>query len=230
MQRTTLPFTNGFYKSDSLPVSAQECINAYPQPQQQPALAEEILVGTPGIRERLTTGGPIDRNRGAEVVAGVAYVVNGDTLYQINDDFTFDDMGEIEDDGGRVSMAHNGSQLVILVPGGKGYVFDQDDDSLTEITDADFRANGNPLHVWWIDGYFVYTTDEDKIIVSELNQPLVYNALDFSTAESDPDSSVAPISYRNQLFIVGRQTIEGFQNIGGADFPFRRSGMFMDKG
>ena len=99
-----------------------------------------------------------------------------------------------------------------------------------EITDSDFRANGDPQYVAFVDGYFVFTTDEKKFIVSALNDGTSYNALDFGSAESDPDKVIAPIVYKNQLFITGVTTTEAFQNIGGADFPFQRSGLFIDKG
>ena len=82
----------------------------------------------------------------------------------------------------------------------------------------------------FIDGFFCLTTDSKKFIVSALNNGLAYNALDFGTAESDPDEIVAPIVFKNQLFIGGSQTIEAFQNIGGADFPFQRTGLFLSKG
>ena len=66
--------------------------------------------------------------------------------------------------------------------------------------------------------------------MSALNNGLSYNALDFGTAEADPDDIVAPIVFNNQLFIGGSETTEAFQNIGGADFPFQRSGLFLSKG
>ena len=36
--------------------------------------------------------------------------------------------------------------------------------------------------------------------------------------------------FKNQLFISGSETIEAFQNIGGTDFPFQRTGLFLQKG
>ena len=36
--------------------------------------------------------------------------------------------------------------------------------------------------------------------------------------------------HKNQLFVGGERTLEGFSNIGGADFPFQRSGLFFDEG
>ena len=48
MAITQLPIANGFYVSDSLPISAQECTNFYPNIVQAPALNQETLIGTAG--------------------------------------------------------------------------------------------------------------------------------------------------------------------------------------
>lgn len=126
-------------------------------------------------------------------------------------------------------MADNGHQLMILAPGGAGYIFAAD--TLTAITDSDFRASGDPMYVAYVDGYFVCTTNQSSnFIVSELNDGLSWNALDVGTAESSPDAAIAPVVCKNQLFIVGSLTCEQFSNVGGPGFPFRRSGLFMDKG
>ena len=232
MPIVTLPIANGSYLSDSLPLSAQECVNWYPNIVQAPALNTETLIGTPGTTQLATTGTVQQVNRGGHVLAGVPYFVNGTTLYRLNESgatYSTTSLGTIESTG-RVSMADNGAQLLILVPGGKGYVFTTDPDTLTEITDADFDASGDPQHVVFIDGYFVFTTDSNKFIISALNDGLAYNALDFGSAESSPDDVVAPYVFKNQLFIGGSQTTEAFQNIGGADFPFQRTGLFLEKG
>jgi hypothetical protein len=160
---------------------------------------------------------------------GVPYFVIGSKLYSMSSSYALTDHGQIAGSG-RVSMADNGTQLLLLVPGGNGYIYNHVADTFAQITDADFTANGNPQQVVFIDGFFCLTTDTKKFIVSALNDGLSYNALDFGTAESDPDEIVAPIVFKNQLFIGGSQTIEAFQNIGGADFPFQRTGLFLSKG
>lgn len=236
MPVTQLPIANGFYVSDSLPIAAQECTNWYPNIVQGTGLNQETLFGTPGL-EQLATSGILDnQNRGAHEMAGKPYFVNGDRLYRLDEtvvdntatyDLTF--IGDISGTA-RVSMADNGTQLMILVPGGNGYIYNHVTDSFAQITDSDFTANGNPQFVVFIDGYFLVTTDSKKFIISAINDGLSYNALDFGTAESDPDDIVAPVVYKNQLFISGGETFEAFQNIGGADFPFQRTGLFLQKG
>lgn len=237
MAAIPLPIANGFYVSDSLPISAQECTNWYPNIVQAPALNQETLFGTPGSEEITNTGTIEQVNRGAWTFNNIPYFVNGDGLYRIErtvnssgDTFSNVKVGVLEDSTGRVSMADNGTQLCVLIPGGKGYIFTTGPDNFVEITDSDFRANGDPQQVVFIDGYFVFTTDSKKFIISAVNDGLSYNALDFGTAEADPDDIVAPIVFRNQLFIGGSETIEAFQNIGGADFPFQRTGLFIQKG
>jgi hypothetical protein len=49
MPRTTLPIANGFYESDSLPISSQNCVNLYPVIEDVEALAQETLCGAPGV-------------------------------------------------------------------------------------------------------------------------------------------------------------------------------------
>lgn len=232
MPVSQLPIANGFYVSDSLPISAQECTNWYPNIVQGPALAQETLFGTEGISQVSYTGILDSQNRGSHEMSGKPYFVNGERLYRLDksgDVYTLVFINEIEGTA-RVSMADNGTQLMILVPGGKGYIYNHVTDIFSEITDTDFTANGAPQFVVFIDGYFLVTTDSKKFIVSSINNGLAYNALDFGTAESDPDDIVAPIVYKNQLFISGGQTFEAFQNIGGADFPFQRTGLFFQKG
>jgi len=228
MPKVILPIANGYYESDSLPISAQECTNFYPNIAQAPALNQETLFGTPGLTQ-VASASDISNCRGAHEMNGVPYFVIDGKLYSMSASYVLTDHGQI-DGSGRVSMADNGTQMLVLVPGGNGYIYNHVTDSFAQITDADFTANGSPQQVVYIDGYFCLTTDSKKFIVSALNDGLSYNALDFGTAESDPDEIVAPVVFKNQLFIGGSQTIEAFQNIGGADFPFQRTGLFLSKG
>ena len=236
MATVNLPIATGFYVSQSLPLSAQECLNWYPSIAEAPAMSQEVLFGTPGLVQLATSGSVENANRGIHEMDGIPYVVNGGKLYRVDETIVGDvasyslfEIGNISGSG-RVSMADNGTQLMILVPGGNGYIYNKSTTTLALITDLDFTANGDPQYVVFVDSYFVCTTDTKKFICSAPNDGTSWNALDYGSAESDPDVIVAPIVFRNQLFIAGSQTIEAFQNIGGADFPFQRTGLFLQKG
>jgi len=233
MPKTQLPMTGGFYVSRSLPLSAQQCSNLFVHISEGGGLANEVLFGTPGSIQLATSGTNLQTNRGSFEKNGIPYFVNGTTLFKLTqvisgtgaESFTLDSLGTIPGEG-RVSMAENGTQLCILVPGGDGFIFDENAGTpFLKITDTDFKANGNPQHVVYIDGFFLFTTDTNKFIISALNNGLAYNALDFGSAEADPDRVVAPVVLNNILFIAGAETIEPFRNAAattGAGFPFVR--------
>lgn len=238
-----LAFAEGFDRSASLPSMNRECTNWYPKNIEDvdgagnPIILKRLF-GTPGVSQLATTGGATEINRGSHVMAGIAYFVNGVTLYRLNNDtgsgFTTTDLSTIDSvditGSGKVSMADNGTQLMILVPGGSGFIFNHVTGLLEVITDLDFTANGLPQVVIFIDSFFMVTTDTKKFIVSAANDGLNWNALDSGTAESDPDIIVGLTNYKNEAYIAGSETIEAFDNIGGTDFPFQRNGLFLDKG
>lgn len=224
-----LPIANGFYRSDSRLISDQECTNLYPVVEDSQALSQETLRGTPGLLPVATVGLEGDTTRGAITFMGKPHFIIGDSLYELDAFGTATQVvGPAIPGSGPVSVAENGTQMVIVVPGDSGYHYDGT--TFQQITDGDFTANGLPTAVVFIDGYFLYTTTLDRIIISNLNQGLVYSALDFASVESSPDGVVAPVVYRNQLFVGGEQTFEAFSNIGGAGFPFQRVNLFLTQG
>jgi hypothetical protein len=75
--------------------------------------------------------------------------------------------------------------------------------------------------VQFIDGYFM-TTDGIFLVVTELNDPFSVNPLKYGSAETDPDPIVGILQVRNEIYAMGRHTIEVFSNIGGELFPFGR--------
>lgn len=243
MTTIEIPVSQGFYKSDSLAISNQECVNLIPIQQQANVLSQRQLIGSAGIRQVASSGDTSsDINRGAHVMAGIPYFVNGNTLYKLERSFATGDevfslvvvgISPVSITGdGRVSMADNGTQLMILDPGGNGFIYDHVVDNLVRITNGIFAPGSGiyPQYVVFIDGFFAVSTDDKTWYVSNLNNGLIWDVLDSGSAESDPDPVVAPIVYNNQIFMTGSETTEGFQNIGGSGFPFQRSNIFLDKG
>lgn len=224
--RMPLPIADGFYESESLPLSAQRCINWMPVvPQTSGALASSALFNTPGIELFTTLTGV---NRGSYVMDGVAYFINGTTLYEVSSAGVSNDRGTIPGSS-RVSMADNGRYLVIVVPGASSYVYDNTNNTLAKITDIDFRAASSVVYK---DGYFLFSASDGSVFFSSaLNDPFTYDALDFASAEISPDKIIALHVNHNELFVLGESTIEIFQNIGGVAFPFQRiAGANIQKG
>lgn len=236
MPKIQIPIDNGFYISDSLQLANMKCTNWYPnKPQVQGALSQGNLFGSSGISQIQTTGEVKQVNRGMHVKAGKPYFLNGTDLVRVDrsvDEFgeeTFTNvvLGTIPGDS-RVSMADNGTELMVLVPGGNGYIIDETSGTpFVQITAPGFTSSGAPQIVVFIDSYFVCSTDSKRFIRSDSNQGTVWNALNFFTAESDPDDIVGLQVYNNKLFVLGSEVTEEFNNNAGI---FQRTGFFIDKG
>lgn len=214
MPKIPLNIFGGFYENQSVPLSHQNCINWIPQVVEDAALNQGALLTPQSLTQFGTTGGGV--NRGSMTMSGVPYFINGSSLYSMDFEGTPTTIGDISG-AGRVSMANNGDKLCIVVPGGNAYVYDG---ALSLITDTDFRPSDT---VVFKDGYFVFTASDGSVFFnSELNDPSNIDPLDFGTAEINPDKIIAAHVNHNELFILGEETIEIFQNIGGTGFPFQR--------
>jgi len=224
-----IPIDGGFYLSDSLPVSAQRLINAYVNFPQTQTNSQANLFGTPGLVE-LVSVSDIDTLRGAHELAGLPYFVIGNTLYRLDrtvgatTTWAAIDLGTIDGEG-PVSIDDNGTQLCVVVPGVAAYVYDTGTTMLTEITDANF--DGPASSVIFIDQYFNFIkTDGKKFFNSPLGDGrgspygTAYDPLDFNVADADPDNIVGQVNYGSKLYMLGKQTTQGFTNIGRTPSPF----------
>ncbi|MCK5602183.1 hypothetical protein KAR91_09950 [Candidatus Pacearchaeota archaeon] len=217
MPQVQLNIFGGFYENQSIPMSHQNLINWIPQIVEGEGLSQGALITPKSLVEFGTTGD--NSNRGAIVMGGIPYVVNGNALYSFDSAGAFTNYGFISG-AGRVSMASNGTKLAIVVPGGNAYQFDSGTSNITQVTDPDYITSDT---VVFKDGFYVYTASDGSVFFnSALNDPLTFDALDFGTAEINPDRIITGHVNHNELFILGEETIEVFQNIGGSGFPFQR--------
>lgn len=88
---------------------------------------------------------------------------------------------------------------------------------LKQVTDPDLGAVIDGI---WIDGYFM-STDGSYVIVTELNDPTEVKPLKYGSAETDPDAITGIIKYREEAYVLGRNTIQTLRNVGGNGFPFQ---------
>lgn len=237
MGQVALPIGTGSYQSESSPIAQQRNINLYVNQPQSAALSQETVLGTPGINQLATTGTVKQINRGSFTFKDKNYQVNGTSLYRLNrtigvdvDTFDAENLGEIEGSG-FLFMRSNGVQLMILVPGGKGYIFTTGPDLLVEIVDAGFTANGAPQTLEFISSYFTCTTDQKLAIISSQNDGTNWNSLDVISAEADPDELVGQIEHKGQLFLFGTRTVQVARAIATAGVPLQiQVGFELSKG
>lgn len=214
-----IPLAIQSYQSRALPASAQRLINMYLEVPSQDESDRRPIYGAPGLKLFSEVTGP---TRGFNLMRGVLYGVKGTTLYRIDPDGTATSLGEIPGTG-QVSMANNGTQIVIVhKPNGSVFY----GTSILPITDPDFPGASS---VTYQDGYFIFTRpDTGQFFLSALFDGFDYDALDFATAEGAPDDALLCLSDHRELWIFGKETTEVYFNSGGT-FPFDRQA-FIEQG
>jgi len=214
-----IPFVGGSYQGRSTNVASQRMINYFFEKN----VDGESLVSVPGSTVLVTP--KVGEVRGAIEYNDLAYFVIGNTFYEVNSAGTATSRGTLNTSSGRVSMAHNGlrgsaNKQVMIVDGSDGWIYDNDTQTLTVISDADFTDS---LSVVFIDGYFLFAQkDSDRFWLTSLYDGTSIDALDFSTAEGDPDDIQSLIADQRELFIFGKRTLEVWYNSGDTDNTFQR--------
>lgn len=222
-------FIGPSYVSQSVNVDCQRAVNLFPEINALGTGKEKevaSLVSTPGLTLLLTL--PESPHRGLYTASNrEVYAVGGNKLYSIDSNFLATQIGVLSSSDGPVSMADNGTQLVI-VDGVSGYSWNMSTDTFEEITDEDFPTADL---VTFQDGYFICTqVDSQQFSISGLND-VTFDGLDVASAEGVPDNLVGAIAFRQQLYLFGTQSLEVFYNSGDADFPFTRiQGAVVDVG
>jgi len=202
---------NGIYTDNGPDVRTSYPVNMVPIALQNGTSTGYLRPGN-GI-ETFGTGPGIDR--GGIEWDGICYRVMGSKLVRVDADGTVVVLGDV---GGGTELVTMDYSFTLLAIASGGNLFYWDGTTLTQVTDPDL---GLVLDVIWIDGYFM-TTDGENIVVTELSDPTQVNPLKYGSAEVDPDPVVALLKLRNEAYVVGRHTIEIFDNVGGDFFPFQR--------
>lgn len=214
-----IPFVGPSAQARSLNVRNERTVNCYLEVDQANPRAPIALYGTFGLQLFATLGtGPC---RGSITSGDFGYFVSGNGVYRLNSAGAAALLGYITTYTGRVGIASNGSE-VIIVDGVKGWL--ATDSALTEIVDVDF-PDGVTVATCQ-DGFFVVAGDgSQKFYWNETpNVGSTWNGLDFASVEGSPDDVLGVITDHRELWFVGKDSTEVFVNTGNADQLFARSG------
>ena len=200
-------------------VDAQTRTNLYVEIQKDGEKGSLTLYPTPGLLGFVNFGA--NPCRGLYQKGDFLYVVNGNTLWQVSNNGTLTSRGTLLTTGGKVDITDNGTQMLI-VDGTYGYIYNFNTLAFVQITDVDFPASTTCT---FLNGRFIVgKTNSAQFYVSALYDGLSWDALDFATAESDPDNLVRVYVDSGQIVLFGEKTTEFWGDSGAADFPFARVG------
>jgi hypothetical protein len=130
-------------------VTSQERLNCYIEVQPGDDRSKVAFYGTPGLILYKSFGDtPI---RGEYDKGNFVYIVHRGTFYEVNNSGVATARGTIGTTSGRVYMADNGTQLM-LIDGSLGYIYNFGTLAFTQIVSAGFLGASS---LTWMDGYFI---------------------------------------------------------------------------
>ena len=207
-----IPFFGAGQKGKSSTVTMQSHLNLYAE-----VISEKSAVafyGTPGLTLRKFLGDtPV---RGWITSGNFIYLVHRGTFYRLDNSGTLTSLGALNTTSGRVDMAYNGF-VILIVDGTNGYTFTISGSTFAQIVDADF-PNGVTTCSWLFQNFAVAGDGTDQFFISPTGT--AWDALDFASAESNPDGIVRIFADSGELILFGENTIEFQSPSGSADFAF----------
>lgn len=202
----------------SLPLDAQRTVN-YRIIVDQDGKSPAGLISRPGLNLLGTTGTGAGRG-GILAANGRVFIVSGSGLYEQQNDGSSALRGALDQTSGIVTMADNGFQLAVCDQQNL-YILTYATNVFQKVVTANLPSAAS---VTFIGGYFIVNKAFNSGIfqISAPYDGLTWEALDFATAESSPDSLQRVMNISGQLWLVGSNSIEIWSNTGAASFPFQR--------
>ena len=217
-------FVGGTYGGTSRHLSAEQCINLYPEPTSSAAITPKSALAlrhTPGLKRFATAGhGPI---RGAFFEPGTErlFVVSGGDVYEITIDGVPTKLGSVSQGRLPVTWASNGvgGQQVMLTAGGLGYIIDLATDSFEQISDVDFP--GAVIGCAYLGTYFIVVPwNSRRFHFSAQLNGLAWSAGDLAQKADTPDVIRGLVVHDQVVRLIGSRTTETWYNSGDALTPF----------
>lgn len=211
MATVSIPFAGGSYKSLSLPYYAATNKNMFFEVKEG-GRSVAALHGRPGLRLFASTA--TGNDRGMCVHDGVLYKITGNTLYSISSGGVSTSIGTISGTN-QCGMVSDGNYLVITT-GGDAYIYNG---TLSQITDVDLET---PNTACFNNSRIIYDGNSGRFCVADVGNPSLIDGLNYATAESAPDDTLAVSAHKQYVFIFGQETIEPWYNSGVGSPPYDR--------
>lgn len=215
MPRIPIPIAGARQVDRAFKVNAQRSVNWYPEIEGDGASAVLTLKPTPGLTLVGQAGNGPRRSSSVEF-KGASYFVSGGQLMKVSTTWAITAIGTLNTTTGNCGIVA-GRTYLLVVDGGNGYTWN--DTTFAVIVDPDFPAA--PQQCGYMDGYFIVNNAQsDRFMVSANENPTAWDALDFASAEADPDDAVGVVTSYRDLYLIGTRTTQVYYNSGNADFPF----------
>jgi len=180
--------------------------------------AQGYMLSYPGLS---SFGTVVGKDRGATYNERKSnhFRVSGNSLIEVDITGTQTILGTIS---GRMqaAMPYSFNTQAIIADGRMWlYSVAEEEDDFIEVLDEDL---GDPIDGIWIDGYY-FMTDGEYLFHTDIDDETSIDPLKFSTALFSPDPTLGLLKTQdNKVCVLGRYSIEYFQNVATDNFAFQR--------
>jgi len=195
-------------------VTAQRHLNLYAEIQREQEKAQITFYGTPGTLLKTSFGDT--PARGWIAVGSLYYVVHRGTFYEVNNAGTKTSRGTISTTTGRCDLTYDGARIMVAT-GTNLYTYTIASTTFAVVADGDAPQAAKTCT--WLSGQFVVDQGTGDSFQTSPDG-LVWDPLDFASAESNPDGLVRVFADNGEIILFGENTTEYWGNIGAADFAF----------
>lgn len=222
-----IPINPGLRSNPGRTDNAARLINCYAEDGGDEAKSRFPIYSAEGLSSFATLSEGAE-TRGMIALDNLLYVVSGRVLFSVNSAGAETQIGGIPGNG-TVYMDRNRKSphpQIAIVAGGLKYILEGG--TLTAISDTDLPP---PNSVTFIAGYFVFTIADGRFFITSIDEGTEIDALDFASAEANPDGLMRGIRRQSELWLFGPKSTEIWALNGNADFPLERlPGAYLDVG
>ncbi len=207
------------YQLRSAPASPSRLVNCFPEALPPDAKTPVLLTRPPGLTSWTTVGtGSI---AGMHSALGLLLVVSGSELYKVDSNKTVTLLGNIGSPG-NIDIDNN-TFGVVVVNEPDAYTWTQSTGTFAQITDVDFTGRGAG-DVEFLDNFLLFREpNSGRFFSADLGSLTDFDALNFATAEANPDDLNGMKVDHRQAILTGPKSVEIYENTGVAGFPFERA-------
>ena len=210
-----LPFHS--YRLRSKKAAQTRLLNCFASVQPPEGRAPALIQGIAGIKPFASIAK--SAQRAGIQFNGSLYAVADATFMHVGSGGAVTSIGTVSGSG-RVDIAKNTGQIAILI---EPNLWIYDGSTLAQVTDSDFTSRG-AKRMAVMDNYGAFIEPRSgRWFICDLADFTVYDALDFATAEGNPDNLLSIESNNRQFILFGEESIEMWDNRGGSGFPFQRN-------
>ena len=224
-----IALNQGAYTSRSVISSAQRAVNIYPEKNPPDAQVELTHYNAPGLTALNSPLGSAGRGLYWANSDRLFYAV-GNTIYLVSSTWGLQAIGQISTTVGRVSMADNGTTMLIGDGSGASYQVNLSSLAFSQITAGNNSPPSGSGSVYGfygfdrvdaIDGYLVMNQPGTQNFYSTYENEIVFDALYFAEKNGYSDLLVTVIVARRQIWLIGERTTEIWYDAGATPgLPF----------